>query len=174
MKLLLSLFTLSFIASCSHHSNRTYVTKGEVNFNGGVHGSKSWTEVMKFNRHSWFSEITMEYDLMIHKLEKKSPFAVWMGTDKKLYNSCKEIYVGLVYANSYKDKTVSQVNSKLEELGLSQITLLNFEENIKAHKRYSENNLGQYNFFGYCAKSENSLSGKSIHFPGYQSTKLEK
>lgn len=173
MKLVLSLIAMTIMASCSHYSNRTYTTTGEITFKGGVFGTQTWTDTMTFKRNSWFSEVTMEYDVLLHELKADSKFTKWLGMDDKFIKSCPKLYIGFIYANSYKGKTVSEMNAKLEALGYDSISLVNFEENIKAHSRYNEKNLGQYTFSGYCLKEKENINEQSIQIPGYSNINLK-
>jgi uncharacterized protein YozE (UPF0346 family) len=138
--------------------------------NGGVYRDKQWSDKLTFKRISWYQEASMEYDLMLHKLDESSNFANWMGQDKSYLKECKDFYVALIYADFNARHLVSFLENQFEEQGIKKVIINTFRENIRAHSNFSDWRLSQYKVEGFC-RSEGANEELFISVPGFQSIK---
>ena len=160
-------FALMIIfVSCSVHDSRRNFAEGEITFSGGMYQNSSWKENMTFKRYSWYSEATMVYDLLLHKLDKTSKFAEWLDRDKSLIENCNHIYIALIYSARNTDLKPIYFAGEFEKVGYERHTLTDFSDNLFAHHAYRDWRLFSHKLFGFCKKDLNTNPIK-IRVPGF-------
>lgn len=164
--------TILVMASCASDRGRKNIALGEVVINGGIHHDKQWDDKLVFKRTSWFQESSMEYDIMIHKLDKTSPFAAWLEADKSYFDKCHDFYISLIYADPLATHlTKAFLVDQMDKLGLDDKSIPSFEANLKAHDNYEDWRLNQYRIVGFC-KPEPPTRDLVISVPGFKSTRI--
>ena len=170
------MFPLLFIVLLSCASNirsRKNATHSEVIFKGGIYKDETWSENLKLKRVSWFSEATMQYDILVNELKESSKFSVWLGRDKKYLNDCSKFYVAALYSHFRIGEGDAFLSAQFEKMGFVEKTIPDFEENFKAHNNYSDWRLYEYKVHGFCLpKSQAENSDIAISIPGYSTQTL--
>jgi len=171
MRIIIIFALLIVVISCASHRARKNIAYGKITIHGGVYENKEWSDKLTFKRTSWYQEASMEYDLMLTKLEETSPFASWMGSDQKYLKECKEFYISLIYAHVTASTPVSFMVDQLEKSGLKRIGVRNFTENLSAHDNWTDWRLSQYKVFGFCRPAD-SVEDIVVSVPGFMSIRI--
>ena len=115
------------LGGCSNLS-KNFSKKGEFNLRGGKFQNSEWKEILSFKRYSWYHEVTMLYDMMLSRLDSKSPFYDWLSNgEKKTINSCDDFYVMLDYSLDSKRVSKKMVENDVKRVGYEKIVLKGFE-----------------------------------------------
>ena len=174
MRILPLLFVL--ICSCSVYKTRNKVYNTNVNFMGGVYNTEKWSKSLIFQKNSWFQDATVQYEILITKMDRSSPFAKWMGSDILRLSQCNEFYIALVYANINAQGGTSVggtsvLFSEFEKLGLDDVSLPEFSRQIRSHQNFNDWHLARHKVVGFCQKKSN-IQQIFITLPGYESHKV--
>lgn len=160
-----------FIYSCSTYKTRNQVYSSNIQFKGGVLNDQSWDDSLSFKRVSWFFDATENYEILISKLDKDSPFASWLETDRLYLTSCEHFYIVALYADINANDGTSLLTSELNKSGLKEMNILHFSYHMKAHQNFKDWKLGRHKIVGMC--SSNKLQDQiSISIPGHKTFKL--
>lgn len=167
------LFSLCLIViSCASDRGRKNIALGEVVINGGIHEDTEWDDKLVLKRTSWFQESSMEYDIMISKLDKNSNFARWLEGDKIYFDQCHDFYVALIYADPLTTHlSLAFLVDQMDKIGLDDKSIPSFEANLKAHDNYQDWRLNQYRIVGFC-RPEPPTRDLVISVPGFKSTRI--
>ena len=169
-----SLITFLFLilVSCSNLSKNT-VNDGSLPIRNGVFENKTWNDTLVFERYSWNHELTLNFELMVAKLDPQSGFNFWFSKDElATFNKCKDARIVLAYSLDTKVIPYSILNEQLEFNEFAKFDLIEFKKNLLAHPDATQNSLKLYHVFGVCRKS-NDLAPVKISFPGFSEKTLK-
>lgn len=172
MKKILALTLLLILGGCSNLT-KNYVKKGDFKIRNGKIFDKVWKEDFNLKRVSWYQELTMQYDVIIGKIDSNSGFYNWFSADeKKQIANCSEFNVILAYSLNTNILPYSYLNEQLEVAGYSKIELNTFKRNLNQHPDANEYSLNLYKVIGACKTltKENSLK---LSLPGYEEIYLD-
>lgn len=168
-----SLFVIFLIlgVSCSVRDTRKNFTHGDVSFVGGSYQEINWEESMNFKRYSWFSEASLRYDILLHRIDPSSKFVQWLERDKSLLENCNHLYIALFYSARNTDFKPTYFASQFEKVGYESLKLMDFDGFLKAHPAYQDWRLFAHKSYGFCKKDLNTNPVK-IKIPGYAPQKV--
>ncbi len=171
MKLLPLWLAFIIIGCAGVNKTRRNLVKSKITINGGLFHEKEWKEKLVFKRYSWFAETIMHYDILVAKLDEKSPFRVWLEKDVYKTEDCSEFEVGLFYAK-LRSQGVSYLTSQLEKAGRRVSILPDFAANIRAHYNMEDWELTRHKVFGICKKAGGKKS-VNVYIPGFETYKIK-
>jgi hypothetical protein len=159
---------------CANYSNlsKNMVKSGEFNLRGGVQGEKKWEESHIFDRLSWYQELTLYFDLIYTQIGPKSPFYNWFSKSEiRITRKCQELFVVISY--SLDSKKISRQNfiEKVRQQGYEEISLPNFEKNLRLHPDYNELSFNLYKIHGFCNKTKKAKRANLV-FSGYHTQRI--
>tara|TARA_R110002072_G_scaffold1989_2_gene16306 strand:- start:32529 stop:33056 length:528 start_codon:yes stop_codon:yes gene_type:complete len=165
-KTILILLTFIFAFSCTSLSKNS-VKKGALVLRGGVYNDKDWNDHLRFERISWYKELSLEFELLIAQVDESSPFYHWFSERElefqKKYNKC---YVMAAYNMNDDHIPQSVLKKQLEDLDFVSFPVVDFARHLKMHPNYESLNLQLYKTYGMCRKP---ISSKRfvIRLPGF-------
>lgn len=159
-------FLMNLVLSCAS-SSRKITSESEVVIKGGVFNDLQWNDELRFKRYSWYNDASMEYDILITKLDTSSKFYNWIGNDKNLLKDCAEFYVALLYADIHAQSGVSFLRQQFEAKNFKALTLIAFRENLEAHHNFQDWRLQSYKIMGFCSSTKKGRKIE-IHVPGHR------
>ena len=164
MKKVFFFLSLIAITSCASFSEN-FVKEGELSLYGGRFENERWSDNLKFERVSWFQELTLLFDFLYYPLGEESPFYVWLGDNERAaLSSCHSSYIILTYALDSRKISRPDFYQKLASQGHEVISVPNFRSHLRNHPDIEKLSLGLYDVNGLCLnKSDISLS-----FPGFR------
>lgn len=177
MKFSILLFNLLsliiFATSCSNYSKNLF-SKGEITISNIRYKDKVWNEELKFNRLSWYKEMTLAVDLHIAKISFDSKFLNWFSNDaKKNIKKCQSFYVAqmYIYDKIYSNKEV--IDRSFLSKGILKINIPEFSENLKSHPDYDQWSFKLFRPFGLCIPKELNIKQPiKISIPGFREVNL--
>jgi hypothetical protein len=159
------LMALTFLG-CSNLS-KNIVDEGTFFLSNGIFADKTWKEDLKFERYSWYHELTMQFDLMVAKVSPQSGFNFWFSKDEiAAMNSCKEALLVFAYSQDTKIIPYSILYDQFDQKGFTRIELPEFKRQLFQHPDTALNSLKLYHILGFCRKDIKS-NQLLITFPGY-------
>lgn len=165
------LFIVAFVLSCSNLSKNT-AKNSDFYIKGGIAKNKTWNSSLKFQRYTWFSGFTMVYDLLLTKVDEKSPFYQWFSLgEKQLMRSCSTSYVALTYAFDSSKISPNMFFNQVKRAGFERIALVTFKSYIKNHPDYERNSFKLYDLYALCRKN-NLKRDLFISFPNHKRLKI--
>jgi hypothetical protein len=172
MKIILFLF-LSLQFACSNQSKNN-VKEGNFVLKGGKLNQDFWEDEIKFKRTTWFTELTMVFDLYLAKVDDSSPFYNWLGVAEKSYikDRCQSVYLALSYSMDSEKISQPFFKEQMSKVGLSQFTLTDFKSHLRLHPQYEPANLRLYQINGYCAEKLVDENSFLINLPGFNTTSI--
>jgi len=143
--------SLMIFSACSSYSTKKNITKSVISFNGGSFDDFEWDSSLDFNRTSWFNGITMSYDILIAKIEKKSKFSKWFdGSEKEYLDQCKSIYITAAYNKLGETSNSAYIKNEIESSGLKHISVSGFARHLKSHPNFQAWHLSFHKISAYC------------------------
>lgn len=171
-KFFLSLLIIFNLFSCSNLSKNT-IESGTLPIKNGVFETKTWNDVLVFDRYSWYRELTLSFEFLIAEIPPQSGFNFWFSKDElSAINKCNDARIVMAYSLDTKSIPYSELNQQLEYNGFSKIELIDFKKNLLAHPDSTQNSLKLYHIFGICRKSKD-LGPIKISFPGFSEKTLK-
>lgn len=168
----ISMITLQFITflgfiSCSNLS-KNMTKSGTYVVRNGAYADKMWKENLVFERYSWYQEMSLQYDVMIAKLDANSSFNFWFSADElKDANDCADFRVVLLYTLDSKKIAHSSFFEQAESSNFLRLDVQAFKKQLLMHPDSSENSLNLYQVYGLCKKTKD-LKPIVINFPSFQ------
>ena len=165
---------ISFLSSCSNLS-KNFSKTGDFHLRGGKFQNTEWNSVMSFDRYSWFHEVTMLYDLIVTRVDPRSPFYDWFSNgEKKTLASCTDAYLVIDYSLDAKKVSKKMLENDAKRSGYEKIVLNSFKNQLVNHPDVEEMSLQLYDISGFCYKGELSSREKVIvRFPGFKEVVLK-
>jgi hypothetical protein len=148
--IILSLFLLQ---SCTTFVGYNQEVTSSVDFKGGVHKDTKWDESMIFQRTSWYKGATMAYDILIHRLDRNSQFAKWLGESEMEYvNKCQSLLIVLLYTGDMQPTSEAMMKLEIEKNNYKEVNLLKFKQYLLNHQAYVTSQLFAHKFTAYCGQ----------------------
>lgn len=176
LKIFLKIFVFGYFViglySCTSLS-KNMSKKGTLSLYGGVFQDSHWKEPLRFNRYSWYKELSLVFDLLVTKVDEKSPFYKWFSnTEKEYLEKCVEWYVSASYVMDNKRIGSSDFKDQYTKSGFERFALSSFKKHLVMHPNYETLSLQLYDVYGLCRKapSENEFS---ISFPGFSKISIK-
>lgn len=162
---------------CANYSNlsKNMVKEGTFNLRGGVQGEKKWEESHVFDRMSWYQELTLYFDIIYSQIEANSPFYNWFSeSERRRTRKCQELFVVISYSLDSNKISSKDFMEQLSQQGYKEISLTNFEKNLRLHPDYGELSFNLYKIHGFCkkAKKGKKTKGANLLFPGYHTQNI--
>lgn len=170
MPLFKTIFLVIFLGGCSTKlTNENYVQEASAEFIGGVFKNEEWNTSLKFKRYTWLRHMNMNFDFLVHRLDRSSKFNLWFGEDEKRdIDRCPQFFIFLTYANPSSNLTFHRFETQLKAQNFYQIQINEFAKYLENHPAYYQYNLTKYDILAYCQKDFSQNTKYSINFPGYK------
>lgn len=165
---------LVLFGSCSNLS-KNFSKKGEFVLRGGTFQNSQWNKTLEFDRYSWFHEVTMVYDLIVARVDPRSPFYDWFSTaEKGTLANCSDSYLVVDYALDADRISKKMVENDAKRAGYEKIALNSFKSHLSLHPDVEALSLQLYDVYGFCYKGELSSREKVIvRFPGFKEVPVD-
>lgn len=171
MKYALLTFSLLFIA-CANLSKNS-IKEGDFSIKRGVYKNQSWDESLNFDRVSWYHELSLNFDLLITKVDSTSPFLNWLSpSEKALFNECKDHFLALTYHLDSDRISKRMFYSQMNEQGYKDYLIPNFARALKLHPDFEFLSLQLYQVSLLCNKDK--AGELEVTFPSFRTVKLSK
>lgn len=174
MKSVIFLLVFFVLSSCAHRG-KTIISEGDWYLKGGQFSSYEWKDSLKFERVSWYKELTLIYDVMYVRLTKTSPFYDWLSnSEKSTLAACKDSYVVLQYSFDNKKVSHGMFTESAKNSGFNKVSLTGFNSQLKLHAQYEADSLNLYKANAYCQKEAGPMGDKlTLVFPGFKNIILK-
>jgi len=173
MKNTVLLILLCSVISCSHIS-QNFVTTSEMSFYGGKLGNESWDDALEFKRATWHWQVTSLFDVMVYKVDNKSPFYKWFSeSEQKDIERCTSFVVALSDSNYDQKISKRMFITEMEKNSFTEYTLVDFSRNMASHPEFNHWAFRNYRITGFCSKSKNVSNTLAITFPNYKTEDIE-
>lgn len=171
-KNILLILILASLISCANLS-KNFVKKGEFTLRGGVFQNLKWNDSLVFDRYSWFHEATLLYDIMITKIDQKSPFYDWLSKDEKeRLGKCDASYIAISYSLDSGKISKKMMENDAKRSGYQRISLTHFKQQFKAHA--DEFSAEFYDIAGLCYRGDlRNRENILIRFPGFNEVSIK-
>jgi hypothetical protein len=172
-KFILLFSSLLMLFSCSRLS-KNLIKKGEFSVEGGVFEDQKWKDEIILNRHSWYQELTLLFDLLIIPRKELGPFENWFSKED-LYriSECKDLDIVVTYYLDKKRLGPLDFWSNIEKIGGKKVSLVDFSKQLKIHPDFLRNSLNLYQIKGICWENLRTPSTKTpISMPGFSKTDI--
>ena len=169
-------FTVFMLQGCSSFQNFNETVSGNVSFKGGRFEEFSWEDEMNFHRTSFYKGATMAYDVLLHRLDRNSPFAKWFDSSEKEYlKKCHKLLIGIFYAESMQPTSVAYLSKEIEKQNFKEIIVPGFNQHIKNHPSYQQYFLFSHKVIAFCGED---IIGRekpiTMALPGFNKLKVLK
>lgn len=159
-------FIILGLTGCSNLS-KNQIQDGELLVRNGTYSDKIWKETLKFDRYSWYHELTLQFDVMVARFNQDSPFNYWLSKDELNWlNKCSDARIVLTYALDSKLISNALINEQFSNSGYEHFDLSQFKKYLVQHPDSELNSLKLYKVLGLCKKAKDSKS-LIINIPGY-------
>lgn len=169
--LLIALFLLS---SCANLS-KNQVLNETFDLRGGKFANQAWDSSLVFERTSWYTELTLVYDLLLTRIDATSPFWQWLSTtEKQSISSCSKHYVVVAYSQASTKISHGMFKQFAREAGYRSFALPQFSNYLELHPDFAQNSFHLYKVFGLCL--EQGLAKRddmAIQFPNFKEVVLK-
>ncbi len=154
--------------SCSNLS-KNIVQEGKLYVKNGTFTDKVWREDLIFQKHSWFHELTLQFDFMLANISPQSAFNFWFTKDElDSIVKCEDSRIVMAYSLDSKDIPYSSLYEQLEKNGYTRLEIPGFKKQLLQHPDAGQNGFRLYHIFAICKKLNNHKP-LIISFPGYSS-----
>ena len=164
-------FIILLLTSCST-LNKNMIKKGAFAIDGGVYKTLKWDSKLKFDRVSWFKELTLMFDVFLTSVKKEDPFYEWFSEGEKLLvSSCLDAKVVLTYSWDPMQISRGSFFSEAEKYGYERYSIPDFHSNVKMHPNFARINVYLYKTALLCRKKltpENLV----VTFPGWNTVSI--
>jgi hypothetical protein len=151
------------VASCASVYNRNSVSKGEISFSKGKKGGVSWDTKLVFSRYSMYSDLNLNYDILVTTIDSKSDFYRWFSVDEKNeLAKCERIYLFFNYQGRPRGFKHSEFEKQLDTHAFKKILVEGFYKNLKNHPSFVDNMLMRYQLVAACGTEK-----LKIEAPGF-------
>ncbi len=161
------------IVSCGNLTTNLVDEESFYLRNAFVEGEKVNAE-FKFQRYSWYKEMSLAYDMMLTKIDSGSKLYGWLSeSSKKDVQQCSEFYVGLLYSLENKYISHRNVTKQMDTQGGEEQVIPDFYQNFKNHPDYEAKSLQLYRVRGFCFKNP-ITKDIVLKLPGYRNVTVIK
>jgi hypothetical protein len=152
--------------SCSNLS-KNIVQESNLYLKNGTYSDKAWKDDLIFQKHSWFHELTLQFDFMLAHISPQSAFNFWFTKDE-LDNlaKCEDSRIVMAYSFDTKVIAYSSLYEQLEKNGYTRFEIPGFKKQLLQHPDATQNSFKLYHVFAICKKL-NDHKPLIINFPGY-------
>ena len=171
-----SIFTLILIvlSACANLSKNQIIDE-EFDLRGGKFGNQQWDQALVFNRTSWYTELTLVYDVLLAQMNEGNPFWQWLSnSEKESIKACSNHYVAVAYAQDSAKISHTDFKNMAREAGYRSFALPQFSSYLKLHPDFSKNSFHLYQVFGLCLEPDKaSRDNILIQFPNFKEVVLK-
>ncbi|MGB0453814.1 MAG: hypothetical protein ACPGJV_08865 [Bacteriovoracaceae bacterium] len=147
--------------------SQNLVKSGDFKLKSGQYGQNQWDSELEFKRFSWYSELTLIFDVFLSDFSEKNDFYNWFGeSEKKAVNSCENPYIALSYHLDGKRFSKSQFYHQLREMKAEVIEVPQFSSNLRLHPDFEELSFNLYEAKLICSKGK--LEQFKVRVPSYK------
>lgn len=166
-------FFVFFLFSCANNMSQNNVVFSERSFTGGVYKTEKWNDEMLFKRVSWYQQLTLIYDVFIHKLDPQSKFKMWFSKDELEEVEKCGAEVLIVFHYAYESKKIPDrfFREEMSKNNFDEIFLTTFSKNLMLHPDTNRWNLVRHKVACFCRKtrSEKTLT---VNFPSFSEVSI--
>lgn len=171
-KMIYNILLICLLIGCSNNISQNSVNITDRKFSGGVYRDITWDETLLFTRVSWYQELTMVYDVLLHRLPKDSKFRQWFSNEElKEIEGCKDFLIGIHYFYDSKRISERMFKDEMNYNRYEEVILNQFSKNVKLHPDYIKWRLQKHKISGFC-KKELTDDPLVINFPGFKEVRL--
>ncbi len=168
------LLIILLFAGCANMS-KNQVVREDFSIRGGKFANQTWNDRLTFERTSWYTELTLVYDLFLTQLTPQNPFWQWLSnSEKQAIQSCSKHYVVLAYSQDSKKISHSAFKVYASEAGYRSFALPNFKNYLELHPDFAKNSFHLYQVFGLCLEPETAKRDEiTVQFPNFNEVVLK-
>ncbi len=171
LKFTLLIILIFSLHGCSHFSNsnfsKNFVKQGTFALKGGVKKKFHWKDHLTFQRVSWFKELSLYYEVLMVKLDAKTPFLNWFTlNDVDRIRDCQEFIVAIHYALDSARISHKMFDQQMLQNGFEYFAVPTFISNLKGHPDYESSLITKYRVSGYC-NFKKKVEKVIVEFPGF-------
>ncbi len=164
---------LLFMALACSSLSKNVVKKGSIVLRGGRLGNLEWETNLRFERISWYKELTMFYDLLVTEITPDSPFYAWFSkVEQEIVQNCKDFRIMMGYALDPDKIGHSDILSEFEKSGFKRVAIPNFKVNLVMHPNFEKLSMQLYQVYGICQESEIKREKITFILPGFREMTL--
>ena len=163
-------FIVFFLISCSSIS-QNLIKKGNAPLSHGQAAEKHWDSEMPLKRVSWYTELTMIFDLFYVDAKNINEFENWYSDfEKRTLDKCEQSYLTFVYELDDRRYSKLAFFQDMREQGFEVLEVPNFKSHLILHPDYEELSFGLYEVKLLCSKTK----GQELRviLPSYQVVRL--
>lgn len=164
-----ALLVLVFLISSCANLSKNLILKEDFSIRGGKFANQTWDETLKFDRTSWYAELTLIYDLLLTRIDEQSPFWRWLSVaEKQSLGACRKQYIAMAYAQDSKKVSHTMFKNFAKEAGYSSIALPQFSNYMILHPDFNQNSFHLYRVFGLCLDDPSpKRENIALQFPNF-------
>lgn len=161
-----SLIVLVLIFSACSMQSKNIMKTDHYYLTSGIYKVNTWKDSLKFNRYTYYQDLSVKLDIMIAPYERLGNFKQWISnSDQEKITKCSQYYIVMIYDNQGDIFSSSNIFKELLANN-TQIKSQTFIDNVKRHPTYRIDLLDQYYISGICLKEiKNELF--ELNLPGY-------
>ena len=162
------------LSSCANLSKNQVMTEN-FDLRGGKYSTQQWDDSLTFERISWYTELTLVYDLLLTRLKPTSPFwQLLSNSEKQTISACQDHYVVVAYAQDPKKIAHSAFKSAASEAGYRSFSVETFGDSLRLHPDFAKNSFHLYNVYGLCLEPQTAKRDDIlIQFPNFKEIVLK-
>ncbi len=149
------------------------VRHDELDISGGVYQQQQWDDEMALTRVTWYRELTVVFDLFLHRIDSKSKFYQWFSkSEKEMINSCTKFFVTITYNSLDHGINQRMFLNQMKKNGYETYAIATFAKHLRSHPDYLKWTLHSHKIAGQCL---NSIGKKELimNFPGYRESVIK-
>tara|TARA_R110000868_G_scaffold42895_3_gene144687 strand:- start:29232 stop:29756 length:525 start_codon:yes stop_codon:yes gene_type:complete len=168
------LISFILLASCANLSKNQVLTEN-FKLRGGQFANQRWDDSLEFTRLSWYTELTLVYDLLTTKLDEKSRFWLWLSNaEKQTLAACDDYYIVIAYSQNPKKVSHTMFKEAAFQSGYRSVALNQFSNYLELHPDFAQNSFHLYNVFGLCLdKKMANREDILLQFPNFKEVVLK-
>ena len=160
---ILFLIALGCLAGCSSIYENT-VSEGTIYWQGGRANQQTWSDSLKFTRHSWYQGLTMVLDFWTAPLNASSPFFAWASpSEQRMIQECPDFRMGMYYTFDSDKISEDMVQAALKAQGVNVWTMTTLTSALKNHPKFDPHMLVTYRIRGLCVLGQDF----TLAFPNF-------
>jgi hypothetical protein len=152
--------------SCSVASSVNQVNIVEMKFQGSLKDGSDNGVVHIFKRASWYQEITMVMDAMVHEVVADDPLIELMDEEeKKQMSTCSKFYVILLYSQIGGRLKNSDFWTQFAGPDIKKVMLGKLKKHLLMGSQFYQQSLMQYEYAGACLLKNTEVI---VQVPGFR------
>lgn len=165
-------YLIFFILLSCASTSQNLIQEGEVTLKGGQGEEKNWDTDLNFKRVSWYSELTMIFDLFYIDTEKAGEFKNWFSDfESRTVKQCQESLITFVYHLDDRRYSKETFFQSMRDQDYEVLEIPNFSSYLKLHPDFEELSFSLYDIKLLCRKKGSGMA--KVIVPSYQAVSIK-